>query len=130
MNIHVFRWAMMMGLASGFAIAMSARGQPLPPRDPPVQPVTQTECAETSSAASAAKEIEQLRRELNALKKNLDEMNLRMGRETHTPTVFNTFERRIEEMQRQLDRLERDLNARLRKLEEQVDRLERQSRGR
>lgn len=130
MNMSVNRRAMVMGFAIGCAVAMSAWSQSLQSCGSPAQQGAKTDCSDASSAASMAKEIEQFRRELNALKKNLDEMNLRMGRETKTPTVFNTFERRIEELQRDVDRLERDLNARMRKLEEQVERLERQSRSR
>lgn len=68
-----------------------------------------------------------LKQRLEQMDKKIAEMERRMGRTTQTPTTFNTVEKRMEELQRRLDRLERDWNQRLRKLEDQVQRLERQS---
>nr|MBP7276218.1 hypothetical protein [Kiritimatiellia bacterium] len=75
-------------------------------------------------------DIAQLQREMQELRKEYESMSRRLGRAQQAPTTFNTFERRMEELQRQVDRLEKALNARIRKLEDQVQRLERQSKGR
>jgi septal ring factor EnvC (AmiA/AmiB activator) len=66
-----------------------------------------------------------LKQRLSQMEKTLEQLERRMGRATQTPTTFNTVEKRMEDLQRRLDRLERDWNQRLRKLEDQVQRLER-----
>ena len=130
------RWIWMGGLAGLWAagvwigVAGPARAQAAPQAGgAAAQQVFADRAAPADRPDDPAREIAQLRVELGELRKSLAEMDRRLGRAQQVPTVFNTFERRIEDMQRRLDRLERDLNTRIKKLEDQVQRLERQSKG-
>ena len=58
---------------------------------------------------------------LSAIEKSIDEINVRLGKPKQRPTTNNSIEKRIENMEKQLE----EILSTLKKIEQSVDRLER-----
>jgi septal ring factor EnvC (AmiA/AmiB activator) len=117
--------ACLCGCAAHIAVAQAPGGEAVQAVFPDAERA-QDEAARRQAQEDARAEAA-LKQRLAQMEKNIEQLERRMGRATQTPTTFNTLEKRMEDLQRRLDRLERDWNQRLRKLEDQVQRLERRS---
>jgi TolA-binding protein len=102
--------------ASGFAAMAAPASAPAP--DPPPSYVAGREPEPAVADAKARERLAALEKRIAAAVKSLETMDARLGRTIQPPTPTRNFERRMDDIERRLTAIERDLK--------QIDALQRE----